>query len=106
MQRDRHWVEWRFLSAPAAEPRWRYQLLLAQRGDEPVGYLAYRVQAEAGHATAFIADLWSAPADEPGLRPALGAFMVKARPLAQALDLAALRQPANWYLTGSDFDVI
>ena len=43
---------------------------------------------------------------QAGLRPALGAFMVKARPLAQALDLAALRQPANWYLTGSDFDVI
>ncbi len=144
VQRDRRWVAWRFLSATAAEPSWRYQLLLAQRGDEPVGYLAYRVQAEAGHATAFIADLWSAPADEParrtllahalrlfydlgvekaaalaapatplhgslaqaGLRPALGAFMVKARPLAQALDLAALRQPANWYLTGSDFDVI
>ncbi|MGB3217777.1 MAG: GNAT family N-acetyltransferase [Anaerolineae bacterium] len=144
VQRDRRWVDWRFLSAPTAETRWRYHLLLAQRGDDPVGYLAYRVQAEAGRMTGFIADLFTAPADEParlallaqalrvlydlgaekvatlalptsplyhslaqaGFRPALGAFTVRVRPLAQALDLDTLRQPASWYLTGSDFDVI
>jgi hypothetical protein len=144
VQRDQRWVQWRFLAAPAGELRWRYQLLLAQRGDEPLGYAAYRVQHEAGRVTGFIADLFTAPADEAarqalltgvvrllydlgaekiatlavlatslhhslvqaGFRPALGAFTVKARPLAQALDLEMLRQPAAWHLTGSDFDVI
>ena len=43
---------------------------------------------------------------QAGFRPALGAFTVKARPLAQALDLDTMRDPAQWYLTGSDFDVI
>lgn len=144
VQRDRRWVSWRFLSAPAAERRWRYRLLLACRGEQPVGYAAYRAQIEAGRVTGFLADLFTDPADEAarqallvqalrllydlgaekvaalavpttplygslaqaGFRPALGAFTVKARPLAQALDLDALRCPAQWYLTGSDFDVI
>lgn len=144
VQRDRRWVQWRFLSAPADERRWRYHLLLARRGEESVGYAAYRVQIEAGRITGFIADLFAAPTDElarqalltgvvrllydlgaekiatlavpatplhhslvqAGFRPALGTFTVKARPLAQTLDLGALRDPAQWYLTGSDFDVI
>jgi len=144
VRRDRRWVNWRFLSAPADERRWRCRLLLAFRGDQPVGYAAYRLQTEAGRTTGFLADLFTAPADEParqallaqalrllydlgaekvatlavpatplhhslaqvGFRPALGAFTVKARPLAQPLNLDALRDPAQWYLTGSDFDVI
>lgn len=144
VQRDQTWVHWRFLAAPASETRWRYQLLLASRDEQPLGYVAYRLQTEAGRMTAFIADLFTAPADEParlalltavvrllydlgaekvaslavpttplyrslvqsGFRPALGAFTVKARPLAHTLDLETLRQPAAWYLTGSDFDVI
>lgn len=144
VQRDRRWVSWRFLSAPANERRWRCRLLLTCRGKQPVGYAAYRVQSEAGRVTGFLADLFTAPADasarqalltqalrllydlgaekavtlavpqtplhhslaQVGFRPALGAFTVKARPLAQPLDLDALRDPAQWYLTGSDFDVI
>lgn len=65
--RDREWVTWRYLAAPGL----RYRVLLAERRDEPAGYLAFRIDHAAnGGIRAYIADLFGPP-DEADARRAL-----------------------------------
>ena len=42
--RDREWIRWRYFLAPLFE----YRLLVARQGQEPLGYVAYRMQNGGG----------------------------------------------------------
>jgi hypothetical protein len=57
--RDRTWVNWRYLRAPLFD----YQVLLAERSGQPVGYSVYRVQETQGRNLGFIAELLTGRAD-------------------------------------------
>jgi hypothetical protein len=57
--RDRSWVSWRYLTSPTAD----YRVLLAEKADVPVGYVAYRLIREAGGRWATLADLCTDPGD-------------------------------------------
>src|SRR5207244_2923969 len=57
--RDRAFVQWRFLDCPTAEQH----LLLASRGREPLGYLAYRIHRDGEHTRAGVLDYFGAPDD-------------------------------------------
>ncbi len=57
--RDAAWVQWRYLSHPERP----YTVLLAQHGDEPTGYVAYRLQPSPGGQAGFIAELFCRPDD-------------------------------------------
>lgn len=58
--RDSRWVQWRFLSCPSR----RYEVRLALRGNEPVGYSAHYVREEGGQRIAFLAELSTPRVDE------------------------------------------
>jgi hypothetical protein len=58
--RNREWVNWRFLSAPASA----YTVTLARRAGRPSGYSVHRVSAIQDHVAAFLAELFAARADE------------------------------------------
>jgi hypothetical protein len=51
--RDRHWVNWRFLCCPSRH----YQLRLAMRGNDPVGYCAVHIVESDGRRRAYLAEL-------------------------------------------------
>ena len=51
--RDSAWLNWRYLSAPGFD----YQLLIAERDGQPLGYLVYRIQKNTLNTFGFIADL-------------------------------------------------
>jgi hypothetical protein len=57
--RDRHWVNWRFLSSPSQA----YELHLARRAGLPVGYSAHRLIESEQAITAHLAELFVARAD-------------------------------------------
>lgn len=83
--RDRAWVQWRYLDAPDCDQR----VWMAQRGEEPLGYLAYRVHRDTEKAWAVILDCFTAPTD----RVTTGALLRHARRelLAQGVEsIAAL----------------
>ena len=50
--RDSAWVQWRFLSSPTRD----YDLVLAHRGNDAVGYYASRIDETAGKKSAFLAE--------------------------------------------------
>ncbi len=58
--RDRAWVQWRFL----APPERHYELTLARRAGEPVGYTAHRLIGTPGRRSAELAELFTAEADQ------------------------------------------
>ncbi|MCU0275096.1 MAG: GNAT family N-acetyltransferase [Acidimicrobiales bacterium] len=70
--RDRAWVAWRYLEAPAAD----FRVLLGERDGRAVGYVAYRLIEEAGSSWATLADVFADPR-EPGLVEALLAGVVR-----------------------------
>jgi hypothetical protein len=57
--RNREWVNWRFLSAPART----YEVTLARRAGRPTGYSAYRVTTTHDFVSASLAELFAARAD-------------------------------------------
>jgi len=69
--RDRAWVQWRYLDMPDSDQR----VCTAQRGEEALGYLAYRVHRDTEKAWAVILDCFTAPAD----RVTSGALLRHAR---------------------------
>ena len=70
--REAAWLDWRYLQAPAAD----YRILLAERGPEPVGYLALRIQRQPGGGVrGWIVDLLAAPGDAAARRSLLAAAL-------------------------------
>lgn len=65
--RDAAWVGWRYL----ASPTYPYQVWLAERAGEPVGYAVYRIEQQAGRKVALIAELFTLPADDKTLNTLL-----------------------------------
>lgn len=57
--RDRAWVQWRYLDKPDVEQR----VLLARQGEQPCGYLAYRIHRDSQVAWAVILDVFASPQD-------------------------------------------
>lgn len=55
--RDSAWVHWRFLSSPARD----YEVVLARRGDETVGYYATRIARKREMTSAFLAETGCQP---------------------------------------------
>jgi hypothetical protein len=51
--RDSAWVNWRYLAAPMFD----YQVLLAERSGQPLGYAAYRITTEGERKIGFIAEV-------------------------------------------------
>jgi Acetyltransferase (GNAT) domain len=78
--RDRHWVQWRFLSAPSQ----RYEILLARRNGAAVGYLAHSVIESAERVTALIAELYAARTDLATRDSLLAALMERLRDTSAA----------------------
>jgi len=136
--RDRRWVQWRFLECVSR----RYEVRLAVRAGEPVGYAAFYVQeSPGGRSCAYLAEI-SCMRGDVGARDALladlvaslpgverlstlavpgtstyrwlrrrafltrKAFQVQMVPLSANLPLDAMRDPAQWELSGAAFDVI
>jgi hypothetical protein len=58
--RDRRWVNWRFISAPART----YRLLMARRQGEPTGYLSYAIVHTADRISAYLAEVCAERADK------------------------------------------
>jgi len=57
--RDRSWVNWRFLSCPSRT----YELTLARRAGQPVGYCVHNLVTLEERATAYLADILVARTD-------------------------------------------
>ena len=57
--RDRAWVTYRYADAPHAD----YRIMLARRGEDPVGYIALRVLEHSDHISSLIVDLFTSPED-------------------------------------------
>jgi hypothetical protein len=57
--RTREWIAYRYFNAPGYD----YRVLLASRGDRPVGYLIYRVTDGKRSRTGWIVDLFAHPTD-------------------------------------------
>ena len=66
--RDAAWVAWRYLAGPSIQ----YRLLLATRGGEGVGYLAYRTKTAQGRELGFVADLFTTVDDEAAQMTLIG----------------------------------
>ena len=127
--RDRQWIEWRYFLAP----EFGYRLLIARQAQEPLGYVAYRMQDTSG----VIAEVF-APNDRVSAALMRGAIdhlrrlgAESARTLAvpgtpydqrcrkmlfsahRSFGLAVLplasaisTNPNAWHLSGGDFDVV
>jgi hypothetical protein len=83
--RDRAWVTYRYIEAP----EFGYRLLLARRGKQPAGYLAYRLTGSNDRTIGLIADLFTAPDDAPA-RAGLLRYALAALRAAGADDVRAL----------------
>ena len=70
--RDRRWVQWRFLSCPSR----RYQVRLAMRGRDPVGYVAWHLVESGGRRRAFLAE-FSCLRPDPAARDTLLAELIR-----------------------------
>jgi hypothetical protein len=57
--RDRAWVNWRYLSAPSFD----YRVLLAGRGGEPAGYVAYRIDVNVERRIGAVVEVFAHPGD-------------------------------------------
>ena len=51
--RDSRWVQWRYLDSPSMD----YQVALAERASDPVGYAAYRTVHAGGRRVGFLSEL-------------------------------------------------
>jgi len=99
--RDADWVSWRFLSAPART----YELTLARRAGEPVGYTAHRLVGTAERKSAYLAELFVARMDEASRDALLFDLIERLRPLeAEAvITLAVPGTPFFHWLRGAGF---
>jgi hypothetical protein len=88
--RDSAWVHWRFLSSPAR----KYDVVLACRDGEPVGYRAMHVARSAEKTSAFLAEL-VAPNNDEAARDSLLAGAIARAHEAGADILAALAVPGT-----------
>jgi hypothetical protein len=88
--RDAAWVHWRFLSSPAR----KYDVVLAYRNGEPVGYRATHIARSADKTSAFLAELVAPNDDEPALHTLLAGAVADAH-AAGADMLAALAVPGT-----------
>jgi Acetyltransferase (GNAT) domain len=75
--RDRDWVNWRFLSSPARA----YELTLARRAGEPVGYSAHCLVGTSERPIAHLAELFSGEGDDVGRAALLFDLVNKLLPL-------------------------
>lgn len=62
--RDSAWLNWRYFAAP----HHRYRVVLAEREEQPVGYVVYRVEQGTGRRFGFIPEIFHDPEDGEGLR--------------------------------------
>lgn len=84
--RDRRWVQWRFLDCPSRH----YEVRLALRRGEPVGYAAFRVQEmDGGRSCAFLAEI-SCLRGDAGARDALLADLIASLPGVDVLSTLAV----------------
>jgi hypothetical protein len=88
--RDRAWVQWRFLQAPARN----YEVVLAKRAGAPVGYFAIRTNRSASFQSAYIAELIATP-EAPDLACGLLADAVNRCESAGADLIATLAVPGT-----------
>ena len=127
--RDRQWIEWRYFRAP----EFGYRLLIARQAQEPLGYVAYRMQNTSG----VIAEVF-APSDRVSVALMQGAIEHLRKSGAESVRTLAVpgtpydlrcRQmlfspyknfglavlplatdistnPNAWRLSGGDFDVV
>ena len=88
--RDAAWVQWRFLSSPIR----KYDVVLAYRNGEPVGYSATHVARSADKTSAFLAEI-VAPRNDAAAHDSLLARAVTSADEAGADLLAALSVPGT-----------
>jgi hypothetical protein len=88
--RDRHWINWRFLSSPSQS----YELIGVRRAGHAVGYCAYRMIRTAHGLSAQIADLYVARADSAA-RDTLLAALLETLHSANAESLYTLALPGT-----------
>ena len=88
--RDRSWLVYRYASAPASP----YQLLLARRDGDPVGYLVYREVSSGSRHSGWITDLFSAPYDPATAAALLGGALDRLR-AAGCHDMRAFAAPGT-----------
>ena len=82
--RDDAWVRWRYIEAvPVA-----YHILTAWLGEEPVGYIAFRVLGPPERRTGYIADIFTARDDLPALAALIAGALESFRQSGVALGLA------------------
>jgi hypothetical protein len=75
--RDRSWVSWRFLSSPARA----YEVTLARRAGEPVGYTAHCLIGTSERPVAHLAELFGGERDDAGRAALLFDLVQKLLPL-------------------------
>jgi hypothetical protein len=75
--RDRDWVRWRFLSSPARA----YELTLARRAGEPVGYSAHCLVGTSERPVAHLAELFTGESDDVSRAALLFDLVKKLLPL-------------------------
>jgi hypothetical protein len=88
--RDSAWVQWRFLSSPTR----RYDVMLAQRGFEAVGYCASYISQTQDKTSAFLAELVG-PDSDTALQDSLLAEVIANSYAAGADILAGLAVPGT-----------
>lgn len=88
--RDRHWVDWRFLSSPSRS----YELTLARRAGKPTGYSAHTLNRTAGRTTAHLAELFAAREDH-STRDALLSALIDTLVAVGAEALSTLAVPGT-----------
>jgi hypothetical protein len=107
--RDSAWVQWRFLSSPTRQ----YEVVLACRNGEPIGYRALHVSKGADKTSAFLAEIVTPDSDEAALDSLLwdavatayeaGADILGALAVPGTTLYASLRRAG--FLRGPAFDV-
>jgi hypothetical protein len=88
--RDRHWINWRFLSAPSQT----YEMIVARRAGNAVGYSAHRIVSTAQGTYGQLADLYVARADSAA-RDTLLAVLLETLHHANAESLYTLAVPGT-----------
>jgi hypothetical protein len=83
--RDHAWVSWRFLKCPTKD----YRVMVARRGNEPCGYLAYRIVSVGTRVSAQLVDMLVAD-DDPRSRDTLFDDLLRALSEVKAESLVTL----------------
>jgi predicted N-acetyltransferase YhbS len=100
--RSTAWIHWRYRLAPHHP----YQVLLASRGSQPVGYLVYRLQQTRRYGTiAYLPELFCDPTDELLLNTLIWRALqhLSTQGVTAALTLAVVGTPLHQRLTRAGF---